>query len=63
MAGERGLMWGGGPADIMGPALDKIFAEFEEVCHRKPTAAELRAGIMFSARPMLKDETEVPAEA
>ena len=50
------LRWGDAPADIMGSALVRIFAEFQEAYRRKPTEAELKAGLMFSARPLLADE-------
>lgn len=55
---EGDLKWGDGPADIMGPALDQIFAEFREAYGRDPVEAELKAGIMFSARPMLEPVRE-----
>ena len=60
-AKESELIWGDGPADIMGPALDKIFQQFQEAYERKPTEAELKAGLMFSARRMLADETPIEA--
>ena len=55
-AEDNELSWGDGPADIMGPALDRIFAEFKAKYGRKPTVEELQAGVMFSARPMLVEE-------
>jgi hypothetical protein len=48
-------IWGDGPADILGPAVDKIVAEFEEHVGRKPTAGEMRAGLNFTLRGLPDD--------
>lgn len=53
---ETGLVWGDGPADVMGAALDEIVALFEAVVGRKPTMDELKGGLLFSARSYLEDE-------
>ena len=58
LACEGELKWGDGPADIMEPALNSIFRQFQQSYERNPTAEELKAGIMFSARPMLEREKE-----
>lgn len=42
------MVWGDGPADLMDNALGKIVAEFERDQGRRPTPAELRAGLEFS---------------
>lgn len=47
-AEETGLVWGDGPADILDDAIGKIIAEFREAYGRKPTRAELEAGLKFS---------------
>lgn len=52
---ETGLIWGDGPADVMGPALDAIIAQFEMEWNRKPTMDELISGVIFSARPLLEE--------
>jgi hypothetical protein len=41
------MVWGDGPADTMGAAVDEIVAEFERDWDRKPTKAEIRAGLEF----------------
>ena len=58
---ESDLIWGDGPADVLDPALESIFAQFQEARGRKPTEAELKAGLMFSARRLLNEPEEVPA--
>jgi hypothetical protein len=45
---EDGLIWGDGPADAMDDALLKIKIHFLEEWNRKPTRAELIAGLLFS---------------
>lgn len=45
---ETGLVWGDGPADWMDGAIDKIVAEFDEAWGRRPTRAEMEAGLRFS---------------
>jgi hypothetical protein len=47
-------MWGDGPADTFDRAIDLISAEFEQALGRRPTLAELRAGLEFS----LTDEAD-----
>jgi hypothetical protein len=51
-------MWGDGPADIFGEAVDQAIAEFTEDVGRAPTKAELREGLEFTLGAMdeLKDE-------
>jgi hypothetical protein len=41
-------VWGDEPADIIGDALDKIDAAFMREFDRKPTLAEVLAGVKFS---------------
>ena len=47
-AKKEELLWGDGPADIMDNALAAIKKEFEAEKGRKPTKAELLAGLKFS---------------
>lgn len=42
------MLWGDSCADAMGHALDGIVAEFEKDLQRRPTKAEVRAGLEFS---------------
>jgi hypothetical protein len=42
------MIWGDGPADIVEEMLPRIVREFEEGVGRKPSKAEIIAGIMFS---------------
>ena len=42
------MMWGDGPADILDNALDEIVKEFKREFDRRPTRAELLAGMKFS---------------
>jgi hypothetical protein len=44
-------MWGDVPADIFGEALDGIVEQFEADLGRRPSKAELRAGLEFSLGP------------
>ena len=46
---DTGMVWGDAPADILGEAIDQIIAVFIEDIGRKPTEAELVAGMKFSA--------------
>ena len=55
---ESELRWGDGPADVMGPAIDEIIRHFEAKYDRKPTMDELKAGVMFSARPLLAEAVQ-----
>ncbi len=55
---EEKLVWGDGPADIMGEALEKIFKEYHEEWDRSPTEFELKEGLMFGARPLLKSKKD-----
>jgi hypothetical protein len=45
---EDGLVWGDGPADAMDGAIFLIEKEFHDYFNRKPTRAELIAGLLFS---------------
>jgi hypothetical protein len=56
-----GMYWGDGPADIMGEAVQQIVAEFEAAMRRKPTLAEMKAGLLFSLGDY-EDEEEASAE-
>jgi len=47
-AGDAGLVWGDGPADILDDAIGKIRAEFREAYEREPSRAELESGLQFS---------------
>ena len=49
------LLWGDGPADIVGDALDAIIAEFANDLERRPTKAEIRAGLVFFLGPREDD--------
>lgn len=52
---DSGALWGDEPADIMGPALDEIFAAFKRDQGRPPTMDELHRGLEFSAGPMIEE--------
>jgi hypothetical protein len=41
-------MWGDRPADIFDQALNGVVESFETAFNRRPTKAELRAGLEFS---------------
>lgn len=58
---EAVLIWGDGPADIMGDAIQLIEAEFEKEWARKPTIDELVAGVRFSARPLYDEAADMAA--
>ena len=45
---NTGMYWGDSVADIMDDAIDAIVKEFKEWVGRKPTVAELEAGLKFS---------------
>jgi hypothetical protein len=45
---DSDMIWGDTPADIMDDAIEKIVAAFLAEGGRKPTAAELKAGLLFS---------------
>jgi hypothetical protein len=59
-AEETGLVWGDGPADILGNAIDEIAAEFREAYGRKPSRAELEAGLKFSLGGYEEQEKNEP---
>jgi hypothetical protein len=42
------MLWGDGPADVMDSALAAIVEAFEQAQGRRPTKAEVRAGLEFS---------------
>lgn len=42
------MIWGDGPADLMGEAVASITQEFQQYEGRNPTKAELRAGLEFT---------------
>lgn len=44
---DTGLIWGDSVADIMDDAIFRIIREFQKEHGRKPTKAELRAGLEF----------------
>jgi hypothetical protein len=46
---RTGMVNGDDPADIMGPAVDKLVALWQEEWGRKPYLAELRAALAFVA--------------
>jgi hypothetical protein len=54
-SGSGEMVWGDGPADLMGDALEKIIEEFVSDWGRPPTIDELHAGLDFSARVALED--------
>lgn len=45
---DTGLTWGDAPADALDNALDLIIGSFEEAFERRPSAAEIRAGMEFT---------------
>ncbi len=49
------MLWGDGPADILDDAIDAIVKEFERSLERRPTRAEIEAGLRFSLS-IYKDE-------
>lgn len=49
-AADSEMMWGDGPADVIGAALEAIVQDFQRSLHRPPTKAEVRAGIEFTLR-------------
>jgi hypothetical protein len=53
---QGGLTWGDGPADVIDEALERIDTLFEQAWQRKPTLAEVQAGLMFSARVRYYEE-------
>ncbi|BBX30480.1 hypothetical protein B7435_16735 [Mycolicibacterium peregrinum] len=55
---DSALVWGDGPADLMGDALQKIIEEFGEAWDRPPTMEELTAGLRFSAPALLAEAQE-----
>jgi len=55
-------VWGDGPADIMDSVLDKIETEFEHRWRRKPSIAEIEAGLRFSLGGHRRDELEATPE-
>jgi hypothetical protein len=46
---DSGMYNGDGPADILGPAVEKVIKEYEQAWGRKPYMAELRAAVAFVA--------------
>jgi hypothetical protein len=57
-----GLMWGDGPADIMGDAIDRIVDEFMEAAGRRPTVTELKAGLLFTLGGYEEEINQGPRE-
>jgi hypothetical protein len=49
-AEDSDMIWGDGPADTIGEAIDSIVAEFVEDTGRRPTRDEIHAGLDFSLR-------------
>jgi hypothetical protein len=65
---STGIIWGDGPADILGPALasygkkgkvkslikecEKIGKQFEDGLQRPPTKQEMIAGVLFEFAPL-----------
>lgn len=54
-ASDPGMVWGDSVADTMDAAITSIIKDFQADWGRKPTMAELRAGLEFSARVTLED--------
>ena len=52
-----GMMWGDGPADVMGDAIHQVRLMFRDEGGREPTIGELRAGLEFSLRGLAADAT------
>jgi hypothetical protein len=44
------MVWGDGPADTVGDAIDAIVSEFLEEVGRRPSRDEIHAGIDFCLR-------------
>lgn len=44
---ETGMIWGDEPADILGDAVDEIIKTFSRDVGRRPTKAEMFAGLKF----------------
>ena len=54
---KSGMVSGDGPADIMGPAVDKLIALYEKEWGRKPYKQELLSVLNFVSGPYkLKDQ-------
>ena len=49
------MLWGDSVADTMDAAIASIIKDFQDDWGRKPTMAELRSGLEFSARVTLED--------
>lgn len=49
------MVWGDSVADTLDAALNSIIKDFQNDWGRKPTMAELHAGLEFSARVALTD--------
>lgn len=45
---ETGMLWGDGPADSLDNAIHEIEHQFQSAWGRKPTKAELEAGLKFA---------------
>ena len=50
------MVWGDGPADIMGDAVAQITVEYEKEWGRKPSREELHAGLDFHVLDVLPEE-------
>lgn len=61
-ATESEMVWGDGPADTLADACAAILGEFQEAVGRRPTNAEIRAGLEFHLRG-LPDEQEYGKES
>jgi hypothetical protein len=53
---DIGMYWGDGPADILDLAITEIVQEFTETWGRRPTKAELEAGLKFALGTYEEDE-------
>jgi hypothetical protein len=42
------MLWGDGPADVMGDAIQRVVEEFTAGTGRPPTKSEVIAGLVFS---------------
>lgn len=54
-ADDPEMVWGDSVADTMDAAIASIIKDFQDDWGRKPTMAELHAGLEFSARVALED--------
>lgn len=65
VGGDGSLMWGDAPADLIDDAIVEAILAFRDGVGRYPTAAEVWAGLLFSAGDLddtLRDVVEAYGE-